>query len=71
VHEDRIMWEAKQTSGLSISLKLVWWTTLRKNALLEGKMPALALRIGDTDLVVLSRDDFDAAFPPAPPGELV
>lgn len=27
-------------------------------------MPALALRMGDLDLVVISQADFDALFPP-------
>ena len=62
-----ILWEAKQTSGVSISVKASTWSALRKNALMEGMMPALALRIGTTDLVVISQDDFDTAFPP---GEL-
>ena len=60
----RILWECKQTSGVSISVKRVVWSELRKNALMDGAMPALALRLGDTDLVVISQDDFDAAFPP-------
>jgi hypothetical protein len=65
VREGRaILWEAKQTSGVSINVKLATWSSLRKNALMEGMMPALALRIGDTDLVVISQDEFDTAFPP-------
>jgi hypothetical protein len=49
---------------MSISLKRVMWSELRKHAILDGAMPALALRIGDLDLVVLSQDDFDALLPP-------
>ena len=65
VREGRsILWEAKQTSGVSISVTRVVWSALRKNAILSGAMPALALRIGDLDLVVISRDDFDAIYPP-------
>jgi Holliday junction resolvase len=60
----RILWEAKQTSGVSISVKRVTWSALRKNAMMEGAMPALAIRLGDIDLVVISQDDFDTAFPP-------
>jgi hypothetical protein len=68
VREGRaILWEAKQTAGVSISVKASVWSNLRKNALMEGMMPALALRIGDTDLVVISQDDFDTAFPPGEP----
>ena len=59
-----ILWEAKYTSGMSISVKLATWASLRRNAMMEGAMPALALRIQDTDLVVISQDDFDTAFPP-------
>lgn len=66
VREGRtIRWEAKQTSGVAISVKRVVWSELRKNAMMDGAMPALALRIGDLDLVVISQDDFDTAFPPA------
>ena len=65
VREGRdILWEAKQTSGISISVKRSTWSDLRKNAILSGAMPALALRIGDLDLVVISQADFDTAFPP-------
>jgi Holliday junction resolvase len=65
VREGRsILWEAKQTAGLSISVRRVTWSELRKNAMMEGAMPALALRLGDVDLVVISQDDFDSAFPP-------
>jgi hypothetical protein len=60
----RVLWEAKQTSGVSISVKAVHWSSLRKNAMMEGMMPALALRIGDIDLVVISQDDFDEKWPP-------
>jgi hypothetical protein len=60
----RILWEAKQTSGVSISVKKHVWASVRKNALLEGAMPALALRIGDVDLVCISQDDFDEKWPP-------
>lgn len=61
----RILWECKQTAGLTISVSLAVWSGLRRNAMMEGAMPALALRIGELDLVVISQDDFDAAFPPA------
>jgi Holliday junction resolvase len=65
VREGRhILWECKQTSGVSISVKRVTWSELRKNAILSGAMPALDLQIGDLGLVVISRDDFDAMFPP-------
>jgi len=70
VREGRhILWECKQTSGISISVTRVVWSALRKNAILGGAMPALALQIGDLDLVVISRDDFDTAFPPGEPDE--
>jgi hypothetical protein len=65
VREGRsILWEAKYTSGASISVKRVTWSELRKNAVLSGAMPALDIQIGDLGLVVISRDDFDALFPP-------
>jgi hypothetical protein len=65
VREGRsILWEAKQTSGVSISVTRTVWSALRKHAIHAGAMPALALRIGDLDLVVISKDDFDTMFPP-------
>jgi hypothetical protein len=66
--EGTILWEAKQTSGISISVKKVVWSELRRNALLDGRMPALALRIQDLNLVVISQDDFDERWPPDVPG---
>lgn len=65
VREGReILWEAKQTSGISITVSRAVWSDLRKNAILSGAMPALALRIGELDLVCISQADFDTAFPP-------
>lgn len=65
VREGRsILWECKQTSGVSISVKRVTWSELRKNAIMAGAMPALDLQIGDLGLVVMSREDFDALCPP-------
>jgi hypothetical protein len=64
VREGRdILWEAKQTDGKSISVSKAVWNDLRTNAILGGAMPALDLQIGDLGLVVISRDDFDTAFP--------
>ena len=65
VREGRsILWEAKYTSAMSISIKRTTWSELRKNAILAGAMPALDIQIGDLGLVVISREDFDTAFPP-------
>lgn len=63
VHEPEIMWEAKQTAAASYSIKRVLWQSLKRTATLNGKMPAMAIRIQDTDLVVMSQDDFDERFP--------
>jgi len=63
VRETGILWEAKQTHGISISVKKSVWTGLRKNALMEGRMPALHLQIQDVALVVIAEDDFDERFP--------
>jgi hypothetical protein len=60
----RILWEAKYTAGVSISVKRETWNDLRRNALLAGAMPALDIQIDDLGLVVISREDFDAMFPP-------
>lgn len=59
----RILWEAKYTAGNSVSVTRKVWTDLRKNAILGGAMPALDIQLGDLGLVVISRDDFDTAFP--------
>ena len=65
VREGReILWEAKQTDAASISITKAVWLDVRRNALLAGAMPALDIQIGDVGLVVISRDDFDTAFPP-------
>ena len=65
VREGRdVLWECKQTSAASISVSRAVWLDVRRNALLAGAMPALDLQIGDLGLVVISRDDFDTAFPP-------
>jgi hypothetical protein len=65
VREGRsILWEAKYTSAMSISVSRAVWSDLRRNAILDGAMPALDIQMGDLGLVVISRDDFDALFPP-------
>lgn len=67
VRETKVLWEMKQTSGKSISIKLSDWEKLRTNALRSGVMPALHLQLGDgvraRRLVVISEDDFDEYFP--------
>ena len=59
-----ILWEAKYTAGISITVSKAVWSDLRKNAILSGAMPALDIQIGDLGLVVISRDDFDTLMPP-------
>jgi hypothetical protein len=59
----RILWEMKQTDNQSIQINRGKWLSLRRNALLEGMMPAMHLQIRDVKLVVISEDDFDERFP--------
>jgi len=67
VRETKVLWEMKQTSAKSISIKLADWEKLRSSALLSGVMPAMHLQLGDgvraRRLVVISEDDFDEYFP--------
>jgi len=55
--------EAKCTAQASISIKLSVWEKIRREALLDGRIPLLALRIQDRDLVVLDQEDFLALLP--------
>jgi len=50
--------EAKQTGKRSISVQKDVWEKIRREAILDGRVPLLALRIQDRDLVVLDLEDF-------------
>jgi hypothetical protein len=53
-----LLMEMKQTDKGSISISKRVWEKIRREALLDGRMPVLALQIQDRDLVVLDREDF-------------
>jgi hypothetical protein len=63
VRNSQFLIEAKQTDKASIGIKKVVWEKIRREALLDGRIPVLALRIQDRDLIVLDLEDFLAAFP--------
>lgn len=50
--------EDKQTDKKSYSVSLKVWNKLYEDALFSYKMPILSLKIKDTELVVLAKDDF-------------
>ena len=59
VRTDGILWEMKRTDRKSITLKDTDLEELRKNALLEGRMPAMHVEIGKRRYVVLTENDFE------------
>ena len=50
--------EAKRTDKASISIKKQVWDKIRREALLDGRYPVLALQIQDRNLAVLDWEDF-------------
>ena len=58
VRNHEFLIEAKQTDKKSISVQRDVWEKIRREAILDGRVPLLALRIQDRDLVVLDMEDF-------------
>lgn len=58
VRSDGLLVEAKTTEKASYSIKKEIWEKIRKEALLDGRMPVLAIQIQDRNLVVLDEEDF-------------
>lgn len=52
--------EAKRTDKASISIKKLVWEKIRREALVDGRTPLLALQIQDRNLAVLDWEDFIA-----------
>jgi hypothetical protein len=50
--------EAKTTDKASYSIKGATWDKIRKEALLDGRIPVMAIQIQGRDLVVLDQEDF-------------
>lgn len=58
VRTDDLLIEAKTTEAASFSLKKVIWDKIRREALLDGRIPVLAVQIQGRNLVVLDEEDF-------------
>ena len=52
--------ETKQTDKASYSITKRVWDKIRREALLDGRLPVLALQIQETRLVVIDEEDFFA-----------
>jgi hypothetical protein len=55
---DGFLIEAKRTDKASLSIKRQIWDKIRREALLDGRVPVLALQIQDRNLAVLDWEDF-------------
>lgn len=58
VRSEDLLIEAKTTDKASYSIKKQIWEKIRREALLDGRMPVLAIQIQDRNLVVLDEEDF-------------
>lgn len=58
VRSDDLLVEAKTTEAASYSIKKAVWEKIRKEALLDGRIPVLAVQIQGRNLVVLDEEDF-------------
>lgn len=58
VRSDDLLIEAKTTEKKSYSLVGTVWDTIRREALLDGRTPVLAISIQGRNLVVLDEEDF-------------
>lgn len=58
VRTDDLLVEAKTTEAASFSIKRATWEKIRKEALLDGRIPVLAIQIQGRNLVVLDEEDF-------------
>lgn len=58
VRSTRLLVEAKRTDKSSLSIKRDVWEKIRKEALIQGLLPVLAVEIQDRQLAVLDWEDF-------------
>lgn len=58
VRTDDLLIEAKTTEKGSYSIKRETWEKIRREALLDGRVPVLAISIQNRNLVVLDEEDF-------------
>lgn len=69
VRSEDLLIEAKATDKASYSIKKQIWEKIRREALLDGRMPVLAIQIQDRNLVVLDEEDLLALLPKRDLGE--
>jgi hypothetical protein len=62
VRSEDLLIEAKCTAKASISITLSVWEKIRREAILDGRVPVLALQIQDRNLIVLDEEDFLAYY---------
>lgn len=62
IRSDMYLVEAKCTQAASIVVKRAVWDKIRREALLDGRIPVLALQIQDRNLIVLDQEDFLASL---------
>jgi hypothetical protein len=58
VRTDDLLIEAKTTVAASFAIKKAVWEKIRREALLDGRTPVLAVQIQNRNLVVLDEEDF-------------
>ena len=58
VRTDDLLVEAKTTAAASYPLKKVVWDKIRREALLDGRIPVMAIQIQGRNLIVLDEEDF-------------
>jgi hypothetical protein len=58
VRSEDLLVEAKTTEAASFSLKKATWDKIRREALLDGRIPVMAVQIQGRNLVVLDEEDF-------------
>ena len=58
VRSEDYLVEAKTTQKGSFTLRKDVWEKIRKEALLDGRMPVMAVQIQDRNLVVIDEEDF-------------
>jgi hypothetical protein len=62
VRNEDLLVEAKRTDKASISINKAVWEKIRREAILDGRIPVLALQIQDRNLIVLDEEDFLAYY---------
>jgi hypothetical protein len=58
VRQKKVLWEMKRTDAKSITIKYTDLRDLRKNAMLEGRLPVMHIELGNRRYVVIEEADF-------------